>query len=87
MSTQWKDRISDDERSRPALRASGVSVEAILNALADGWSRERILATHPALSEEDLRACIAYAAEAIVTYAAFKKQIQAEIAQRSERDE
>lgn len=88
MSTEWRDRISDDELSRPKLRASGVSVEAILNALAEGRSRERILASHPALSDEDLCACIAYAVEAISTFAVIRKQIQDEIRQRAtESDE
>ena len=86
MSTEWRDRISDDERSHPKLRASGVSVEAILNALAEGWSRERILAAHPALSEEDVRACIAYAAESIGKFAAIRKQIQDEVRQRGTED-
>ena len=65
MSTQWKDRISDDDSSRPTLRVSGVLVEAVLNALADGWSHERLLAAYPALSESDIRACITFAAESV----------------------
>lgn len=64
MSTQWKDRISDDQ-SRPKLRESGLSVEAVLDALAEGWSRERIREAQPSVSDEDLRACIAYAAEKV----------------------
>ena len=65
MSTEWRDRISDDDLSRPKLRVSGLPVEAILNAMAEGWSREKLLDAQPSLSDEDLRACIAYAAEKV----------------------
>lgn len=65
MSGEWKDRISDDDLSRPRLRASGLFVEAVLNALAEGCSPEKLRLAHPLLTDADLTACLAYAAEAV----------------------
>ena len=65
MSTEWKDRISDDDVSRPKLRVSGLPVDALLDALAEGCSHEKLLHAYPSLSEADLTACLAYAAEAV----------------------
>ena len=62
MSAEWRDRISDDNLSRPKLRASGLPVDAVLDALAEG-GREQL--TQPSLSDDDVRACLAYAAEKV----------------------
>ena len=67
MSAEWKDRISDDDRSRPKLRVSGLPVDAELDALAEGGSREQLREAQPSLSNEDVRACLAYAAEKVRT--------------------
>ena len=38
-----------------------ISVELILSLLAQGETREEILADYPALEPDDIRACLAYA--------------------------
>ena len=48
---------------RPCIRSLRVSVADVLGWLAVGMSHEQILADYPELTEEDIRACLAYAAD------------------------
>jgi uncharacterized protein (DUF433 family) len=48
---------------RPCIRGLRVSVADVLGWLAVGMSHEQILADYPELTEEDIRACLAYAAD------------------------
>jgi uncharacterized protein (DUF433 family) len=60
------DRILMDPKiltGKPALRGTRISVEPVVDLLAAGWSHTQILASYPHLSEEDIRACLAYASE------------------------
>jgi uncharacterized protein (DUF433 family) len=60
------DRISIDPTVRfgkPCVRGTRVAVGDILGYLAGGMSEEQLLADFPQLSREDIRACLAYAAE------------------------
>jgi uncharacterized protein (DUF433 family) len=60
------DRIIVDSRiltGKPVVRGSRISVELVVELLAAGWSHAQILASYPQLTEEDIRACLAYASE------------------------
>jgi len=60
-------RISIDPRvcgGRPCIRGTRIWVAVVLDLLADGLSEAAILAEYPQLSRDDLRAAIAYGAEA-----------------------
>ena len=60
------DRIVVDTRiltGKPIIRGTRVSVELVVELLAAGWSHAQILASYPHLSEEDIRACLAYAGD------------------------
>jgi uncharacterized protein (DUF433 family) len=60
------DRIAIDPSVRfgkPCVRGSRMSVGDILGYLAGGMSVEEILADFPQLTHDDIRACLAYAAE------------------------
>lgn len=46
---------------KPIIRGMRISVELILNLLAQGESWERILEDYPDLERDDIRACLAYA--------------------------
>lgn len=48
---------------KPVVRGTRISVEMVVGLLATGWSHEQILTSYPHLSEEDMRACLAYAVE------------------------
>jgi len=60
------DRIAVDPAIRfgkPCVRGSRISVGDVLGYLAGGMSEAQILADFPQLKTEDVRACLAYAAE------------------------
>jgi uncharacterized protein (DUF433 family) len=48
---------------KPCVRGLRITVSDVLEYLAAGMSFEQILADFPELTEEDIRACLAFAAE------------------------
>jgi len=48
---------------RPCVRGLRIAVADVLGWLAAGMSHEQIIADYPELTEEDIRACLAYAAD------------------------
>ena len=48
---------------RPCVRGMRVAVSDVLGWLAAGMSHEQILSDYPELTEDDIRACLAYAAD------------------------
>ena len=48
---------------KPVVRGTRISVEFVVDLLAAGWSHAQILESYPHLSEDDIRACFAYAGE------------------------
>lgn len=60
------DRIVVDPKiltGKPVVRGTRISVEFVVDLLAAGWSHAQILESYPNLSEQDIRACLAYAGE------------------------
>ena len=51
---------STESRSRAGTRAP---VDLVVELLAQDWSTDEILAQYPALSREDIQACLHYAGE------------------------
>ena len=48
---------------KPCVRGTRISVGDVLEYLAGGMSEDEILADFPQLTRDDVRACLAYAAE------------------------
>jgi uncharacterized protein (DUF433 family) len=48
---------------RPTIRGMRIAVADVLGWLAAGMTHEEILSDYPELTEEDIRACLAYATE------------------------
>ena len=48
---------------KPCVRGTRISVGDVLGYLAGGMSQAQILADFPQLTSDDVRACLAYAAE------------------------
>ncbi|MBI4384506.1 MAG: DUF433 domain-containing protein [Nitrospinae bacterium] len=46
---------------KPIVRGMKISVELILSLLAQGETAETILSDYPDLTQDDIRACLAYA--------------------------
>lgn len=60
------ERIAIDPNIRfgkPCVRGTRISVGDILGFLAGGMAEDEILRDFPQLTREDIRACLAYAAE------------------------
>jgi uncharacterized protein (DUF433 family) len=47
---------------RPCIRGLRIAVADVLGWLAAGMSHQQIIADYPELTDEDIRACLAYAA-------------------------
>jgi uncharacterized protein (DUF433 family) len=60
------DRIAMDAKimfGKPVIKGTRVPVELVLREIAAGMTDEQILAHHPHLTVEDLRAAVAFAAD------------------------
>ena len=56
--------IEPDKRSgKPCIRGTRMSVTDVLEYLAGGMAQEELLAEFPDLTAEDIRACLAFAAD------------------------
>jgi len=65
-SMDWKSRITIDPEKRggkPCIRGLRMTVYDVLEYLASGMSEEDILKDFPDLTREDIRACLAFAAD------------------------
>ena len=60
---EWRERIVADPKvlvGKPVIRGTRISVELVIDLLAQGWSREQILQQYDHLKAEDVRACLEY---------------------------
>lgn len=60
------ERISVDPAIRfgkPCVRGTRITVGDVLGYLAGGMSEDQVLGDFPQLTRDDIRACLAYAAE------------------------
>lgn len=66
----WKKRIVVDEKilaGKPVVKGTRLSVEFIMDLLAQEWTEQDILRNYPGLSHEDIVACYWYAGEVLKT--------------------
>lgn len=59
----WRSHIiSNDEilLGKPAIKGTRISLELIIDRLADGWTTEDILKSYPSLKKEDITAVFLY---------------------------
>jgi len=65
---RWQDRIvieSDLHHGDPCIKGTRIPVAMIVGSLADGVTPGRIREAYPQLTDEDIQAALAYAAEVI----------------------
>lgn len=66
--TNWAKHITIDQNimfGKPVIRDTRITVELIMDKLAEGESFEQILQSHLEMSREDILACLAYAADSL----------------------
>lgn len=62
----YRERIVLDPEIRfgkPTVKGTRIAVGDVLSYLASGMSEAQLLSDFPSLAREDIRACLAYAAE------------------------
>lgn len=63
---KWKDHIEVNPAvlvGKPIIKGTRISVELILDRLADGWTMEDVLASYPHINREDVLAVLSFASE------------------------
>jgi len=66
MTEDWRNRITVNLKilaGKPIIKGTRISVEVILDLLANGWTTEQILENYPQLKREDITAVLKYATE------------------------
>ncbi len=64
----WQNRIEiapDLHHGDPCIRGTRIPVAMIVGSLADGMTSQEIKDSYPQLTDEDIRAALAYAADVI----------------------
>lgn len=62
----WTDRLAIDPNvspDSPTVKGTWVTVSHVVSLIVDGWSWSDIMRSHPELTEDDIRACLAYQIE------------------------
>lgn len=65
---RWRERVIADPAiagGKPVVRGTRLAADFVLELLAAGWSETELLEQYPQLTREDIRACLAFAAEAV----------------------
>ena len=63
---QWQDHISIDANvlvGKPVVKGTRIAVELIVDLLGRGYTVEQVLEQYDHLTPDDVRACLAYAAD------------------------
>ena len=61
---RWQERIDlapDILVGKPVVKGTRLSVELIIDVLAQGWSEAEIVNNYPGLTHQDILACLGYA--------------------------
>jgi len=68
MNNEWRDRIVVDPeilKGKPIIKGTRISVEFILELLANGWTEQQIRENYPQLKKEDIQASLRYATDVL----------------------
>jgi uncharacterized protein (DUF433 family) len=60
----WRDRLVFDfdvSDTSPVVKGTWITVGHVVSLIVDGWAWSDILRSHPELTEEDIRTCVAFA--------------------------
>ncbi len=74
MKTNWRKYITSDPKvmlGKPVIKKTRITVELILEKLAEGESFNQILESHPSLTRKAILACMSYAVDSVKNETAF----------------
>jgi len=75
----WQERIVLDPGilvGKPVVKGTRLAVEFVVDLLAQGWSEKEILKNYPGLTQDDIRACLAYASAALHAERVYPLQLE-----------
>ena len=64
----WQARIVFDPDicfGKPSVKGTRITVDLVIELLADGWSRDKVLENYPRLTHEDIQACLGYVSDIV----------------------
>jgi uncharacterized protein (DUF433 family) len=64
----WRDRIEQKPEvlvGKPVIKGTRLSVEFILDRLADEWSMDELLDSYSHITREDIEACLRFASDVV----------------------
>ena len=73
----WRDRIERKPGvlvGKPVIKGTRISVEFILDRLADEWSMDELLESYSHISREDILACLHFASDVVQTEHLIRKR-------------
>ena len=65
---QWRNLITENPEilaGKPVVAGTRLSVDFVLDLLAQGWTEKQLLENYPGLSQEALQAVFAFSAESM----------------------
>ncbi|WP_371930992.1 DUF433 domain-containing protein [Lewinella sp. JB7] len=68
MMIDWRDYIESDSeilRGKPIVKGTRLSVEFLMERLADGWTEGEIMESYPNITKESISAIYAYVYEVL----------------------
>ena len=74
----WRDRIERKPgvlTGKPVIKGTRLSVEFILDRLADDWSMDELLRNYSHICREDILACLHFASERLQAEHATRKRV------------
>ncbi len=64
----WHDRIESNPKimvGKPVIKGTRLTVQHIMEQLANGWTESDLLESYPGLTHEDIQACFAFVADTL----------------------
>jgi len=68
MNNDWRDRITIDPdilKGKPIIKGTMISVELVMEILANGWTEKEIIKNYPQLKKDDIQAALMYATDVL----------------------
>ena len=66
----WRAHIDRDPQilaGKPRIKGTRISVELIVARLGEGWTVDQLIQAYPLITQDQIQACLTYAAESLAT--------------------
>ena len=86
----WEERIELNPEilvGKPVVRGTRLSVQLIIERLADGWTTDEVVDQYPTLTKDDVLACLRYASGCVQAVSEREQGLRRDAVGRTERIE